>query len=49
MDEREAENEMVRALKDKTKAYNDQKKVNLTRTEKKTKKREADWQEWEDL
>jgi|TARA_B110000285_G_C14917340_1_gene510895 hypothetical protein len=40
---------MQKALKDKKKAEKAQQKVNLTRTEKRTKKREADWNEWEDL
>jgi len=39
---------MQKALKDKNKAEN-LARVNLTRTEKKTKKREAEWSQWEDL
>jgi ATP-dependent RNA helicase DDX55/SPB4 len=49
LDERQAEEEMQKALKDKNKAEKAQQKVNLTRTEKRTKKREADFTEWDDL
>lgn len=34
---------MQKALKDKKKADKAQQKINLTRTEKKSKKREAEW------